>query len=389
MKAVVLAAGKGRRLWPLTERRPKPMIPVANRPILEHIIEALENAGISEIILVVGANRKRIQSHFGNGEGFDLEITYAVQEEQLGTGHALLQAANMLGEPFIALNGDRIIEPSIVSDVRQRYETTGEPTVAVTRVDTPSRFGVVDVADGTVQAIEEQPIPELASSDLINAGVYAFSPDIFAAIRQLETHGEQALTDAINAVLEEQRVQAVPYEGLWADVSEPWDLLSVNDTLLSREWAAESPTSEQPCCGTAVSAGPVCCGAGVEIESYTTIRHSVALGDNVRLHPNVTVTNSILLPDATIKSGAVITDSIIGANTTVGPNTTLQGGTTDVVITGTVYEDVMFGCLLGDNVEVGANVTVQPGTIVGNNTTVESGTHITGRVADDSRITRG
>ena len=113
MQAVVLAAGKGRRLWPLTENRPKPMIPVLNQPILAHIVEALESAGVTEVILVVGANRERVQNYFKDGQEYDVEISYVVQEQQLGTGHALLQAEAVLGESFLAVNGDRIIEPSI------------------------------------------------------------------------------------------------------------------------------------------------------------------------------------------------------------------------------------------------------------------------------------
>lgn len=391
MKAVVLAAGKGHRLWPLTNRRPKPMIPVANRPILEHVVTTLDAAGVSEVILVVGANRERIQSHFGNGEEFDLKITYTVQAEQLGTGHALLQAADMIGDRFLALNGDRIIDPEIINAVQERYESTGDPTMAVTRVDTPSDYGVVDVANGTVQAIEEQPIPELAAFDLINAGVYAFNPDVFAAIRQTNTYGEQALTDALETMIDTQRVQAVPYDGLWADVSVPWDLLTVADTLLARETADTSsePATAATRCETAIANGPVQYGSGVEIESYTTLRHSVALGDNVRLYPNVTITNSILLSDVTIKSGTVITDSIIGANTTVGPNTTLEAGPANVVLDGTVYNDVTFGSLLGDNVEVGANVTIRSGTIVGSGATIDSGTHVSEQIDDHSHVTRG
>jgi glucose-1-phosphate thymidylyltransferase len=262
--------------------------------------------------------------------------------------------------------------------------------MAVTRVATPSQYGVVDVEDDTIQAIEEQPIPDLADSDLINAGVYAFSPDIFAAIRRVNTLGEQALTDALEMIIDTQRVQAVPYDGLWADVSVPWDLLTVSDTLLAREGADATPKLPVATrCETAIANGPVQCGSGVEIESYTTLRHSIALGDNVRLYPNVTITNSILLSDATVKSGAVITDSIIGANTTVGPNTTIEGGPATVTLDGQIYNDVTFGGLLGDNVDVGANVTIQPGTVVGSETTIGSGTYVSEQIDDHSYVTRG
>ena len=107
MKAVILAAGEGRRLDPLTNRRPKPMVPVRNQPLLEYVIEAVSAAGIDEIVLVVGYKRDRIQQHFGDGDDWGVTIEYVVQEKQLGTGHAVLQAEAVIDGDFLVLNGDR------------------------------------------------------------------------------------------------------------------------------------------------------------------------------------------------------------------------------------------------------------------------------------------
>ncbi|MDL0125118.1 sugar phosphate nucleotidyltransferase [Halobacterium salinarum] len=387
MKAVVLAAGKGRRLWPLTENRPKPMIPVANRPILEHVVDALEDAGVEEVVLVVGSNRERVQSHFGNGQDWELEISYVVQAQQLGTGHALLQAEAQIGDAFVALNGDRIIDPDIIKRVWERHEETGDPVMSVTRVDEPSHYGVVELQGELVTRIEEKPHPELTTSDFINTGVFVFDPDIFAAIRQTDSRGEQALTDTLSVLGEEQRLRAVQYQGMWLDVSEPWDLLAVNDSLI----AYEGPSGGEPATvdESAVVAEAAVIGDGVSVHPQAAVLRGVTLGDNVRVGPGVIVENAIILSDVTLKSGAVLTDCIIGANTTVGPNTTIEGGNTDVVLNDTVYHDVTFGGLIGDNVSVGGNVTVQPGAIIGNDAVIDGASRVTGRIDDGSHVQRG
>ncbi|WP_353635065.1 sugar phosphate nucleotidyltransferase [Halobacterium sp. NMX12-1] len=387
MQAVVLAAGKGERLWPLTENRPKPMIPVANRPLLEHIVDALVAVGVSELVLVVGSNRERVQRHFENGDAWGVDISYVIQDPQLGTGHALLQAEAQVGESFVALNGDRIIDASLVEDVWTRHRETGDPAMGVTQVEKPSQYGVVELDGERVTSIEEQPLPELAKSTFINAGVYAFDPSIFAAIRQTESHGEQALTDTLSTLLADQPIRAVQYRGRWLDVSEPWDLLTVNDALLAdRE---PEPPQHAAIDDSAVIADETVFGDDVVVHPQAAVLGGVTVGDNVSVGAGAVVKNAILLSDCTIDAGAIVNDCIVGANTSIGANTTVEGGSADVVLDDAVHRDVRFGGLVGDNVTVGANATVVPGTIIGNGATVDSATRVAGRIEDGSHVTRG
>ncbi|WP_049987351.1 sugar phosphate nucleotidyltransferase [Halobellus rufus] len=387
MKAVVLAAGKGRRLWPLTENRPKPMIPVANRPILEHVIDALDGAAVDEVILVVGSNRERIQNYFQDGQDWELDISYVVQEQQLGTGHALLQAEAQIGDSFIAMNGDRIIDAALIERVWDRHQETGDPVLSVTRVEEPSRYGVVELDGEMVSSLEEKPLPQLTTSEYINTGVYAFEPDIFAAIRQTEGTGEQALTDTLTRYIDDQRLRAVTYRGMWLDVSEPWDLLEMNDSLI----AYEGPSGTDPARvdDSAVVAEAAIVGEGVSVHPQAAVLRGVTLGDNVSVGPGVVLENAVILSDVTLKAGAVVTDCIVGANTTIGPNTTVEGGSTDVVLNERVYHDVTFGGLLGDNVDVGGNVTITPGSIVGNDAHIGSAALVSGRIDDSTHVERG
>ena len=241
VSAVILAAGEGRRLEPLTNRRPKPMVPVANRPLLEHVLEAVVAAGIDHVVFVVGYRQERIRNHFGDGDAWGIDVEYVEQSTQLGTGHAVLQAEPAVDGPFVVLNGDRIVDQPIVTTVCDRAASGETPTVAVTRVDNPQAYGVVTLEGDRVVAIDEKPdVP--VETGRINAGVYGFSPAIFEAIRETTTAGELTITATLNDVASAAGVYAVSYDGRWLDVSNLWDLLAVNAALIGADEAASEST---------------------------------------------------------------------------------------------------------------------------------------------------
>ena len=214
MKAVVLAAGEGRRLEPLTNRRPKPMLPIAGKPLIEYVLDAIVEAGIDEVVFVVGYARDRIQTYFGDGDDWAVEIEYVVQEKQLGTAHAIAQAETVVDERFVVLNGDRIIESACITNVCDQLRTDGGPVMAVTRSTDPGSYGVVELDDRRVVDIAEK--PRDATSDVINAGVYGFDERIFDAIRGTEPDesGERQITATLRAFLQDGGVHAARYDGL-------------------------------------------------------------------------------------------------------------------------------------------------------------------------------
>jgi glucose-1-phosphate thymidylyltransferase len=269
----------------------------------------------------------------------------------------------LLGDSFLVLNGDRIVESSIIDDVWETHQISDNPVLAITQAATPSRYGVVDMNEEFAKGITEQPRPESVTSEFINAGVYAFTPGVFSAIRALDV---QALTDVLTSFIDDKRLRAVRYDGLWADVSEPWDLLAVNDSLLA--YHGPSDRGNQT----------------AQIDAS-----AVVSDDAVLIGPGVIVENAVILSDVTIDSGVVVTDCIVGANTTLGANTTIEGGNADVVLDDTVYHEVSFGGLIGDNVSIGGNVTITPGTIIGNDTIIKSGASVSGRIPANSHVQRG
>lgn len=382
MKAIILAAGEGQRLSPLTNVRPKPMLPVANEPILARVIDAVAEAGIEEVLLVVGYKSDRIQQYVGDGDDWDLDVEYVHQEKQLGTGDAVLEAEPHVDEDFVVLNGDRVTDSQILEDVMDRRATTEETVMAVTRADEQSLYGVVELDGDRVSRIVEKPAPHEIDSDLINAGVYAFGPEIFPAIRETSTHGELALTDVLSRLLDEESIQAVPDRQAWFDVTRPWDLLTVNAALLESESA---PTGESIDPTASVSSS-VKVGSNVRLYPNSTVLRGTAIGDNVSIGPNATVSNSLLMADVTVEAGAVVRDAVIAENVTIGPNTTIVGGQTDVLLQDEVHRNVTLGGVIGDNAKIGGAAMVFPGSFVGDGATVEHGTRVDGRIEPNGRV---
>ncbi|WP_336024880.1 sugar phosphate nucleotidyltransferase [Halobellus salinisoli] len=385
MKAVVLAAGEGMRLRPLTRTRPKPMLPIGNQPLLEHVIEAGREAGIDEFVLVVGYKRERIQSYFGEGDDWDVDIEYAVQETQLGTGHALLQAESYIDGSFIALNGDRIIEPSAITAVIQERRETGSPVMAVTRHRSPENYGVVDIDGQRVRSIEEKPPAHTVRTDYINAGVYGLGGAIFDEIRRTNADGELAITTVLQAYRDSLR--PVRFDGLWLDVSYHWDILAVNNRMLDRTDSPRAETASIHERATVVDVAAV--ASDVRIRPGATVLPGTSLGENVEVGSNAVLSNCVVLADATVGDGAVVRDCVIGENAIIGPNATIEGGDTDVVVDGVVHSDVRLGGVIGDNTTISGNVTVSPGTVIGNDATVESGSIVSDWIEYNAIVRRG
>lgn len=381
--AVILAAGEGRRLAPLTNRRPKPMLPVVNEPLLEHVVEACVAAGVDRIVIVVGYERERIQTHFGDGNDWGVDIEYAVQRTQLGTAHALEQAAPYLEGSFLVLNGDRVIEPAVIEAVQDAHEGVAA-AMAITRVQDPSTYGVVSIDGDRITEIVENPGGESAPR-LINAGIYGFTEGIFDAIGATEAgpDGEFRLTDAINAL--EGGVKAVRYDGRWLDVSHPWDLLAVTGRLLDAE---DGVTAGQ------VGKGAVVSDAARLAETATVgtsavVGRATTVGANARIGANATLERSVVLPDATVEAGAVLRDCIVGANATLGANVTVPGGDGRVILASEVYESVRLGGVVGDNAVVGGGATLEPGAILGDSVDVAPGVTVGDTIDDDVAVRRG
>ena len=380
MKAVVLAAGEGRRLRPLTVLRPKPMVPVGNKPVLEHVVDALVDADVTELVFVVGYRRERIQTYFGDGNDLGASIEYVVQEKQLGTGHALLQAEEKVDDEFLVVNGDSFVSTDLLADLVKTED--GGSAVAVTRSDEPTDYGVVDVKNGNVVDLEEKPRVYDAETETINAGAYRFGTRIFDDIRESSGGGEMALTDAVLRRVKDGDVQAVYTDG-WNDISHLWDILRINAAMVGEDIKNGTETDDGSRKGvhpTAHVADAVVVGKNVRVGPNATVLPGTSLGDNVSVGAGAVVANSVLFADASVDENAVVRDAVVAGNGSVGPNATVEGGKADVVVEDELYQNVRLGGVVGDNSTVGGGACLKPGTVLGNNVRVGTGTTADGRI---------
>lgn len=388
---VVLAAGEGTRLRPLTRNRPKPMLPAANRPILAYLLDALIDAGLEEVVLVVGYRGARVQEHFGP-EYRDVPLTYVHQNKQLGSGHALLQAREVVEGPFVTVNGDRVVEAEDVAAVVDRFD--GETAVGIREHDRASWYGAVRVdGDRVVELVEK---PERDDYRLINAGIYAFSQGIFDVLTDTaRDEGTLYLPNAVSRQIAEGTVTAVENEGIWADATYPWDLLSVARELLAAGWFGEPQRSPgvyvDPTARVhedATFQGSVVVGADVEIGAGAVVGPDVALGRNATVEANATVERSVLDADTRVEPGATLVDCVTGQHVTVGPNALVPGGPGDVRVGERVFPGVRLGAVVADRASLGGGAVCEPGSLVGPNARIGVGAYARGRVPEDAEVVR-
>ena len=401
MKGVLLTAGEGTRMRPLTLTRPKTMLQVGGKPILQYNLEALRDAGIKDIIMVVGYKKEAIEDYFGNGSSFGVNIDYIIQEKRLGTAHAINSVHEMIDDEFIVLNGDIIVDPELIVDLIAKYKSEEASSILMlTEVEDPSSFGVVEIENGIIKNIVEKPAPGEAPSNLINAGIYLFDKTIFDAIDKTEKskRGEYEITDSLKIQMSENKiVRGLKSEHKWIDVGRPWELLNVNEHFISEmEEDIQGEIEEGVTIhgkvvlgknsiirsGTYIL-GPVFIGEGCDIGPNSYLRKYTYLGNNVNVGNAVEIKNSIIMDGTNVNHLSYVGDSVIGANCNVAAGTNIANLRFDnknvkMKIKGEKFDCGVrkLGAVFGDNVKTGINSSFNPGVKVGINSAVGSGTII-------------
>lgn len=388
-QAVILAAGEGQRLRPFTVNRPKVMLFIAGKPVLQYVIEALAQKGIRDIVLVVGYRKDQVLDYFGAGESLGVDLTYVTQERQLGTAHALAQAKDAIRDDFLVLPGDNLIAAETID----RFAAIDPEAVLVKKVDNPMRYGVVTVQRGKVKEIIEKPAE--VASNLVSTGIYAFSRAIFDFVEpQLD------LPDVVNRMLGQGgTIKAMETDGEWLDAVYPWDILNLNAAILQQTQAKSGGTIEAGVSvkgqvaigkGTVIRAnsyitGPVVLGDGCEIGPSVCIFPATSIGNNVVIGPFTEVKNSVIGNDVNIGSGSIIQDSVIDNSCRIGGQFAACSGQEEIAIN-QEHHSVSFGAMLGEGCTLGNNVVAQPGVIVGNYSQIRSLKLISGRLPDRSLV---
>jgi mannose-1-phosphate guanylyltransferase len=326
---MILAAGLGTRLRPITYAMPKPMVPVLNRPVMEHIARLLARHSFEEAIANLHWFPETIEGHFGDGSAFGLHLSYSREEKLLGTSGGVRNAADFLGDSFLIISGDALTDIDLAA-MREFHEShDGIATLATKRVDDTSQFGVaITGADGRIQGFQEKPDPAEALSDLANCGIYMFRREIFdffPAPGAAKLAGPEDppgfadwATDVFPALLEGD----VPFysheiDAYWNDIGNLDELREGNLDALNGAVAVEPGAPEvaegvraaSPLDGAEVTA-PALIGEGVEIGADARIEGPAIVGDGCRIGDGAIVRDSILLEGAELPAAGILIGAI-------------------------------------------------------------------------------
>jgi glucose-1-phosphate thymidylyltransferase len=337
MKAVILAAGQGTRLRPVTLTMPKPLVPVANKSLIVYAIEVLKGAGMQDIGIVVNDLRSPITEALGDGSSIGVHLEYIVQEEQKGLAHAINLTRPFVGdEPFCVFLGDNIFQDKMARLIRSFPESEAESTIVLGEVPDPTRFGIAEIDGETIVRVVEK--PKDPPSNLAISGVYLFRKSIFNAISKIKPswRNELEITDAIQQLISEGgAVQHYTLKGWWIDAGKPDAIINANQLVLGE--MPYSPASENG-----------------KIEGESEVSNRVVLGENTR------VVDSVIRGPVIIGDNVTIQNSYVGPYTSIGDNVVVENSEIEASI-------VMKNCILRD----------LPGRIdsslIADNTTVTSG----------------
>ncbi|MEA2053560.1 MAG: bifunctional sugar-1-phosphate nucleotidylyltransferase/acetyltransferase [Candidatus Thermoplasmatota archaeon] len=399
MKCIILAAGEGKRMHPLTYTRPKVMLPIANKPILEwNLLNAIE-AGLKEFIFVVGYKSEMVRNYFGNGKEWNVNIEYVNQGKALGTSHAIGMVEKFVDD-FVVLCGDTIFGKKDIKNIAKKI------SMGLVKVEDAQEYGIVELDGKKIIKIYEK--MERPFSNVINAGIYHFNKEIFDFVRKTgkSLRGEYEITDSINLLLEKDEMEGI-FLDEWMDAVYPWHLLEGNEELLKKmDGNVEGIVEKNVAVKGKVSVGkgsiimdgsyiegPVVIGNNCKIGPNCYIRSNTTIGKNCRIGNACEVKNSIVMDGSNVPHQNYVGDSVIGSNCNLGAGTKIANLRMDkknieVYLNGKKIDIKRrkLGSIMGDDVQTGINSMVNAGTIIGNNVFIGPGAMANGEIRPDARI---
>ena len=400
MQAVILAAGEGKRMRPLTYEKPKVMLPIAGKPIIEHLLWEVKEVGINDFVFVVGYHDETIRDYFGKGERWDVTIQYVTQKTQLGTADALRRTEGLVEDKFLMLNGDTIVS---AEDIRKVITDDTNISLGVIEVRNPEDYGVVETEGKKITKIHEK--MKEPPSNLINAGVYLLNESIFKALSKTDKskRGEIELTDSLQLLIASGVDIFWREIEHWVDVSYPWDLLAANEFLIDKI----SPVNKGELEENVWIKGKVSIGEGAVIKSGSYIEGPAVIGENCVIGPNsyirantsiganchignaVEIKNSILMDKVKIPHQNYVGDSVIASRCNLGAGTKIANLRFDdapVKAKGVDTGRRKLGAIISDGVKTGINACIDSGTVIGNNTLIGPGAFASGYIEENSRV---
>lgn len=333
-QAVIMVGGKGTRLLPLTLTRPKPAMPVLDKPFLKYLIESMADAGIEEIFLACGYKSDVLAHAIGDGSDMGVRIIYSDEDTPLGTGGAIKRLEDRLDPVFLAANGDTLTSVDIAAQIREHFESGAAVTDSLSEVDDPSQAGVVRIdGDGRILEFQDKPKREEACSNLVNSGVYVVDKKVLRYIPK-DTFYDFS-KDLFPLLIEKgERLQGHMAKGVWVDIGRPHDLIRMNLVMADRlyrghDWSDSAEDS--------VLDGTVYLGDGTVVRSSKVSESVISKGCDVRSSylsgtfvmgacriDGARVENSILGEGCVLKKGCLVVDSVLKDGTVVDENRKIE-----------------------------------------------------------------
>ncbi|MGB3681135.1 MAG: NDP-sugar synthase [Rubrobacteraceae bacterium] len=331
MQAVILVGGQGTRLRPITYDIPKALVPLRNRPFMGYMLDFLRNAGLDGAVLSLGYLPDRIQDYLSGCDLGSFSVDYAVEDRALGTAGGIKNAEQYLdGGPLVVVNGDVLTGMDLKAAIDRHAASDALATITLTSVEDPTAYGLVEVDhDMLVRRFTEKPAYDEVSTNLINAGVYVFEPEVLGMI---PAGREVSIEREIFPKLQAQgQLRAHVSSSYWRDIGTPRSYLAASHDVLSGAVGADEDFDYlEVCPSTGIGKSvkllpPVSIAGDCEIEASATIGGRSSVGYGCRIGPGAVVEGSILLDGAEVESGAVIRGSVVGPGARVGQNAIVRG----------------------------------------------------------------
>ncbi len=344
MKAVVLAGGSGTRLKPLTERRPKPLLPVAGRPCIDYVLRSLAGAGFKEIVITTSYMSDRVIKRIGDGMDYHASILYSFESSPAGTAGAVKRLENFIDDTFVVASGDVLADVDLKSLYSFHKEAGAVATMALTEVQDPTQFGIVGVDDSNrITRFLEKPRPQEVFSHLANAGIYVLEPEVLDFI---PTNGVCDFSANVFPTLLQKGkpLYGKRLDGLWMDIGRPRDLLRASLEVVRREGKEVHLPGVN-------SSGPLVLAGNPVLEPGVEIRGPCYIGEGAHISQGSSIMNACLYEGVFVDRNALIQDSIIMEHSKVG----WQSETVDSVISSgcNIEQDVHIrSSIIGDDMTI-------------------------------------
>ena len=355
MKAVVMAGGEGTRLRPLTNLRPKPMVPIANQPVMEHIIGLVKHHGITDVVATLAFMPRVIEDYFGSGDEWGVNMSYALEDSPLGTAGSVKNAESLIGDDtFVVISGDALTDIDLTKVIAFHKAKGGPVTIALKAVPDPLDFGVVVTDDnGRIERFLEKPTWGQVFSDMINTGIYVMEPEVFKHIpadRPFDFSSElfPLLMDVGFELF------GCPVEGYWCDVGSVESYIQAHRDILDGKAMVYIP-------GVSAREG-LWVGEGSEVDPTAHIGSSVVIGRNVTIRAGASVGDYTVLGDnCVVSTNASVNHSIIWSDSFIGKQASVNGSVLCRKVDVRARARVEIGAVIGDEVLIGQGATVLSG----------------------------